>query len=80
MTTAGPITETRENLSEILDEVVTTGQEYVITKYGRPVAVLLSYDEYEALVESLNILSDDSTMDALAEADADIAEGRVEPA
>ncbi len=80
MTTTGPITETRENLSEILDEVVTTGQEYVITKHGRPVAVLLSFDEYEALVETLNVLSDDDTMAALAEADADVAEGRVEPA
>jgi len=49
----GPLTETRENLSEILEQVVSSGQEYVITKHGRNVAVLLSYDEYEALIESL---------------------------
>jgi antitoxin YefM len=76
--TTGPVTETRENLSEILDQVVATGQEYVITKHGRPMAVLLSFDEYESLVETLNVLSDDEAMEALAEADEDVAEGRVD--
>lgn len=76
MTTAG-LTETRDNLSEVVDEVTTTGEEFVITRHGRPVAVILSYEEYESLVESLNVLSDDATMEALAEAEADLAEGRV---
>lgn len=76
--TTGPLTETRDNLSEILDEVAKTGEAYVITRYGRPAAVLLAHDEYEALVETLNVLSDDDTMAALAEADADIAEGDIE--
>ena len=80
MTTTGPLTEVRDNLSEILDEVIATGQEYVITRHGRRVAVLLAIDEYEAMVETLNVLSDDETLDALAEAELDIAEGRVEPA
>lgn len=74
----GPVTDTRENLSEILEEVVTTGGEYVITKHGRNVAVLLSYEEYESMIESLNILSDNEMMAAIAEAQLDVAEGRVE--
>jgi prevent-host-death family protein len=74
----GPLTETRENLSEILDDVASTGEAYVITRHGRPAAVLLSYDEYESLVETVNVLSDDDTMEALAEADEDIAEGRID--
>lgn len=78
--TSGPLTEVRDNLSEILDRVAVTGQEFVITRHGRPVAVLLAFDEYEALVETLNILSDDDTMDALTEAELDIVEGRVERA
>jgi prevent-host-death family protein len=78
-TTAG-LTELRDNLSEVLDTVEATNEEFVITRHGRPVAVILSFDEYESLVESLNILSHDVTMDALAEAESDIADGRVEPA
>ena len=30
------LTEARDRLSEIVDEVTTTGSELVITKHGRP--------------------------------------------
>ena len=66
-----PLTEVRDNLREILDDVGASGNEYVITRHGRPVAVILSYDEYESLVETLNILSDDDAMSAIAEAEAE---------
>lgn len=77
MTTAS-LTEVRERLSEIIDEVSTSGTEWIITRHGRPVAVIVGSDEYDSLIETLNILSDDDTMTALAEAEADIAAGRVE--
>ena len=72
-----PLTSVRERLSEIVDEVASTGSHRVITKHGRSVAVLVAFDEYEELVETLNILSDPDTMAALAEAEADIDEGRL---
>jgi antitoxin YefM len=62
------LTEARDNIKAIVDEVVETGTEYTITRHGKPVAVILAYDEYEALLETLNILGDDETMDAIAEA------------
>lgn len=70
------VSDLRENISNILDEV-EAGRECVITRHGRAVAVILDIEEYESLVETLNILSDDDTMDALAEAELDLAEGRV---
>jgi antitoxin YefM len=76
MTTV-PSTELREKLSDILDDVEATGAEYVITRHGRPLAVVLSYDEYESMIESLNILGDEDTMAAIAEGDADFNEGPV---
>jgi len=45
--------------------------EWMITRHGRPVAVILGINEYESILESLNILSDDDTMAALDEARAD---------
>lgn len=77
-----PLTEVRDNLREILDDVSSSGNEYVITRHGHPVAVILSYDEYESLVETLNILSDDETMAAIAEAagETDEAADRLDPA
>ena len=70
-----PVTEARNRLSEIMDEVVSTGSDLVITKHEQPAAVLIGYEEYEALLETLNILSDPETMAALTEAERDLAAG-----
>ncbi len=78
MTTA-PLTEARDRLSEIVDDVAAGAPAWVITKHGRPAAVIMSHDEYESLIETLNILSDSDTMAALAEAGEDLAAGRVGP-
>jgi len=66
------LSDVRENLRTIVDEVLATGTEYTITRHGKPVAVLLSYDEYESLIETLNILSDDETLAAIDEAEAEL--------
>ncbi len=65
--TTSPLTEVRDNLSEIIDSVGATGDEWIVTKHGRPVAVILSVDEYESLIETVNILSDDETLAAIEE-------------
>lgn len=77
MTATAGFTEVRDRFSEILDQVETTGEAFVITRHSRAAAVLVSVDEYEALLESLNVLSDEETMSALAEADQDISEDRL---
>lgn len=70
------LTDVRGNLREVIDEVVRTGGEVVITKHGKPVAVLLAHDEYESLIETVNILSDDETMAAIAQSETEFAEGK----
>ncbi len=72
-----PLTEARNRLSEIVDDVVATGSDVVITRHGRPSAVIVGYDEYESLLETLNILSDPETMASLARAEADVAAGNL---
>jgi PHD/YefM family antitoxin component YafN of YafNO toxin-antitoxin module len=53
--------------------VESTHERVVITKNGRPAAVLISYDDLESLQETLDILSDPELAreirDALAEPD-----------
>jgi prevent-host-death family protein len=71
-----PLTEVRDNLREVVDTVVSTGSEFVITRHGKPVAVILGFEEYESLVETLNILSDDDTMSAISEAESEVSEDR----
>ncbi len=60
---------------EVVDEVMRTGGEVIITLHGKPVAVLLAHDEYESLVETIDILSDDEAMAAIAESEAEFAAG-----
>jgi len=75
--TPTPLTEARNRLSEIVDEVTATGSELVITRHGRPAAVVMGYEDYESLIETLNVLSDAETMRALAEAEDDLSAGNL---
>jgi antitoxin YefM len=68
MDTAAALTEARDRLSEIVDQVAASSDVFTITKHGRPLAVVLGFEEYESLIETLNILSDRDTMDAINEA------------
>jgi len=67
----------RANLSKLVDEAVRTHQRVEVTRQGRRAAVLLGADDYDSIVETLDILGDAAAMAAVREADADIAAGRV---
>jgi antitoxin YefM len=69
-------TEARARLTELLDEVNQRQEHVVITRNGRPAAVVLSSDEYEALAETLEILDDEELMEALRESERDVQAGR----
>ena len=77
LTPMTPLTEARSRLSEIVEDVTSTGSTFVISRHGRPAAVIIAYEEYESLVETMNILADDATMAALAEAERDLAAGEL---
>jgi antitoxin YefM len=66
--TAASLTDARDRLSEIVESVASSGEAFTITKHGRPMAVILAYDEYESLIETLNVFSDADTMAAIEEA------------
>ncbi len=75
--TTAPLTDVRRDLSEIIDEIDRTGAECIITKHGRPVAVIVPHDEFEALVETLNILSEAETMAAIEQGEKEIQTGEL---
>jgi len=53
-----PLAQVKTNLSRLVDQVVETDEEIVITRNGRPAAVLVSPDEYEGWKETQAIRSD----------------------
>ena len=72
-----PLTEARKDLSKIVDEVAAAHEHVVITKQGKPEAVVLSADEFESWQETLEIMADKKAMAAIRRGDADIKAGRV---
>jgi len=72
-----PLSEVKAKLSEVVDEVVTTQERVTVTRNGRPVAVLLSTDDLEAIEETLAILSDPAAMREIQQGRAAIASGDV---
>ena len=52
------VSEAKMKLSGLIDSVNTTDEEIVITKNGRPAAVLVSPEEFESLKETIAIRSD----------------------
>jgi antitoxin YefM len=71
-----PLAEVKRRLSEVVDRLEREHGRVVITKHGRPAAVMLSLEDLESLEETLEILSNPELVAALREADADIAGGR----
>lgn len=66
-----PVRELRSNLSSLLDDVSRRRDHVVVTRNGSPAAALVPVDEYEALEETAEVLSDP---DALAALEAGLAE------
>ena len=70
-----PLAEVKNRLSEVVDRLEREHGRVVITKHGRPAAVMLSLEDLESLEETLAILSDPELMAAIGEADAEVATG-----
>ena len=60
-----PVREFRRNLSQLLSDVADRRDHVLVSRHGRPAAVLVPFDEYEALEETAEILSDPATLAAL---------------
>jgi antitoxin YefM len=56
------VSEAKMKLSGLIDTVNATDEEIMITKNGRPAAVLVSPDEFESLKETIAIRSDSALM------------------
>lgn len=70
-----PSREFRSNLSALLDDVADGRDHVIVTRNGRPAAALVPIDEYEALEETAEILSDAGALAAIDEGLADLAQG-----
>jgi antitoxin YefM len=68
-----PVREFRTNLSEFLSDVADRRDHVLVTRNGKPAAMLVPIDEYEALEETAEILSDSATLAAIEAGVAELA-------
>jgi antitoxin YefM len=70
-----PLADVKARLSAVVDEVQGTHERVVITRNGRPAAVLVAADDLAALEETLDVLSRPDVLGQLAEARAELDRG-----
>lgn len=62
-----PLSEVKTRLPELITGVEEREEEVVVTKNGRPAAVLVNVHEYARLKETVDVLSDPALMHQIAE-------------
>ena len=62
-----PISEVKARLPELVTGVEEREEEIVVTRRGKPAAVLINFAEYERLKETLDVLSDPVLMRQIQE-------------
>lgn len=68
--------ELRPKLPHVIEGVDSKLDRYVVTKRGKPVAIMMSVDDYEGFLETLEILSDKGAVKRIKKAKREIQEGK----
>lgn len=71
--------ELRPALPHVIEDIDGKLDRYIIVKRGRPVAMMMSVDDYEGLMETLEILSDKGAVRRIKQAREQIAKGETIP-
>lgn len=69
------IRELRPRLPSVIRDAAATYARYIVTRRGKPEAVILSIDDYESLMETLDILADPRAMKAIRKGEEEIRKG-----
>lgn len=70
-----PISEVKARLPELVAGVMEREEEIVVTRNGRPAAVIVNVDEYQRLKETLDVLSDPDLMRQIRASERYFAKG-----
>ena len=76
MTHTITLKELRPELPKVVDEIDKKWNRYVVTRHGKPTVVMLSIEDYDSLMETLDILADPAALKGLKQGEDDIKKGR----
>jgi prevent-host-death family protein len=69
------LTDLRPRISELVERAHREFERFVITRHGRAEAVLMAADEFEGLLDTIEILSDGALVKRLVEAEEELLGG-----
>ena len=75
MTKIFPISEVKTHLPELVTRIEARDDQVVVTRNGKPAVIIVSFDQYERLRETLDVLGDPSMMRQLRKSLAYFAKG-----
>lgn len=62
-----PVADARANFSKLVEAATTTHERFEVTRNGDRAVVVMSADDYDSLLETLDILSDAGEVQAIQE-------------
>jgi PHD/YefM family antitoxin component YafN of YafNO toxin-antitoxin module len=74
-----PIGEAAEEITNLATKLPKKREVVALTRNGRPVLALMSWERYESIMETLDIMSDQDLMAALRLSAQQVADGRTVP-
>jgi antitoxin YefM len=75
MTTV-PVAEARQNFSALVDQALATHQRVLVTRNGVPAIWMIADEDFESIMETLDVLADAAAMQDVAQSRKDSKEGR----
>lgn len=70
-----PLSEVKARFPQLVSDIKFREDQIIVTRHGKPAVVMLSYDEYERLRETLDVLSDPALMRQIHKSLAYFAKG-----
>ena len=67
----------RPNLPKVIKEIDSKMTRFVVTKRGKPTALIMSIEDYESILETLDILSDSRLKKRIKAAEKDVEKGNI---
>ena len=70
------VRELRPRLSDVIKRIHSKFDRYVITRRGKPEVVMISVEDYESILETLEVESDKELMKRIKKAEKDLKLGK----
>ncbi len=71
--------EARRNLTRLPEELNDNPSTVAVTRRGKPVLAIMTWEDYQAILETLEILSDAQSVEQLRRSIKEVQEGKTVP-